>query len=156
YRNSRELPFPSDEELRTSFSRAADWVLKRREQVLNEDNAMLWLFVREAAKASGDPRLSALAEEYQSRHTDPWLWHYVFDSSDRERVARDYILLPGNFPDYNRLFIYGATCNRSVREDGDVLALLEPSACGSILAGLHQPWCRTHQLMGLRLIQRNA
>src|SRR5262249_28334837 len=142
YDNSRNTTFPPDTELRASLSRASDWVLQHRDQVLSEDNAMLWLFIREGAKVSGDQRLLDLAQTYQSRHTDGSLWHYIFDSSERQQVAGKYIDFPDGIPDYNRLFIYGATCNASLREDPAVIALLNPAACGSTLAGLRIPWCR--------------
>jgi hypothetical protein len=155
YLNSQNAAVPTDSELRLRFSRAADWVLKNREQALNEDNAMLWLFIREAGKRTGDQRLLALAAEFQARHPDTWMWRYIFDANGRERVAGLYFVFPDYFPDYNRLFIYGATCNASAREDPAVIALLSPSACGSTFTGLRLPWCRTHQLMGLRFIQQN-
>jgi hypothetical protein len=155
YDNSRDVPFPSDAELHASLSRASVWVLQHREQALSEDNPMLWLFIREGAKISGNQPLLELAQTYQSRYADDSLWHYIFDSSDLERVAGQYINFSSVIPDYNRLFIYGATCNTSAREDPAVTALLNPSACGSTLAGLKAPWCRTHQLMGLRFVQRN-
>src|SRR5690348_2071680 len=116
YDNSRNVAFPTDAELRVSLSRASAWILQHREQVLDEDNAMLWLFIREGAKASGDQRLLGLAQTYQSRHTDNSAWHYIFDSSDRQRVSGHAVAFSSAIPDYNRLFIYGATCNASARE----------------------------------------
>ena len=130
-------------------------MLAHREQLLNEDNPMLWLFVRDAARTSDDAGLLALAREYQSRHTDNSIWRYLFDPSGREQIARLAIRFPDDIPDYNRLFIYGATCNESVRWDPVVLALQSPAACDPHLAWLRNPWCRTHQLMGLRLVQKN-
>lgn len=155
YANSANVPFPSDTELRSGFARASAWVLGNRQPILNENNAMLWFFTREAGRISGERQLVALAREYQSKNTDHSLWRFIFDSSGNERLAGEYINFPDYIPDYNRLFIYGATCNTSAREDPAVLALLSPSACGSQLAGLLHPWCRTHQLMGLRFVQKN-
>src|SRR5262249_55943121 len=75
--------------------------------------------------------------------------------SERDRIATQTLRFNSSFLGYNRLFIYGATCNDSVRDDPQVVELLSPAACGSTLDGIRSPWCRTHQLMGLRLIQRN-
>jgi len=155
YSNSRSVPLPADADIRSSVSRASAWMLAHREQLLNEDNPMLWLFVRDAARTSDDAGLLALAREYQSRHTDNSIWRYLFDPSGREQIARLAIRFPDDIPDYNRLFIYGATCNESVRWDPVVLALQSPAACDPHLAWLRNPWCRTHQLMGLRLVQKN-
>jgi hypothetical protein len=155
YDNSRTVAFPSDAELSAHLARASSWVLQRRDQVLRENNPMLWLFLREAAKISADQPLLELTQAYQSKYADDPLWHFIFDSSDRGQIAGKDIYLPDTIPDYNHLFIYGATCNISLRTDPAVVALLEPSVCGSTVAGLRSPWCRTHQLMGLRFIQRN-
>lgn len=155
YDNSRDASFPDDAELRSSFARASAWILNNRAEILSEDNAMLWLFVREAGKVSADARLSELASEYQARMPDGSVWRYIFDASGREVIAGQSLFFPEYFPDYNRLFVYGSTCNATVREDPAVIALLNASACGSVLAGLRTPACRTHQLMGLRFIQNN-
>ena len=153
YRNSRDQTFPTDAEVRSSWARAAIWILSHREQVMNDDNAMLWLFVREAGRASGDERLSSLFGEYLAKQPDTSIWRYVFDPD--ERGAALLIDFPDSFPDYNRFFVYGATCNATARADPAVVALLEPSACGSTVSGLRNPWCRTHQLMGLRFVQKS-
>jgi hypothetical protein len=153
-RNSADVPFPSDSEIRTSFSRAAAWAISHRDQILNDDNAMLWFFVREASRVSADPNLSTLAQEYRSQHKDS-IWRFVFDPGGSELLQTVHLSYP-TLPDYNRLFIYGATCNNSLREDPDVVALLDRRACHTRLAGLRNAWCRTHQLMGLRFVQSNS
>ena len=114
---------------------------------------MLWYFVYEAGRVSRDERLSALVREYLARQPDTSLWRYLFNPD--ERSADMLIDFPDTFPNYNRLFIYGATCSPTARADPAVIELLEPSACGSTLAGVRYPWCRTHQLMGLRFVQKN-
>jgi len=156
YRNRVAVPFPTDSEVRSSFSRASAWILRNRERILSDDNAMLWLFVREAGRLSANTDLAALAGEYQARHKDgsTWLWQYIFDPSGSE-LLQGYDLRLTDLPDYNRLFIYGVTCNSSLREDPDVSNLLEPKACGEGLMALRSGWCRTHQLMGLRFVERN-
>jgi hypothetical protein len=154
-RNSRDVPFPTDTELRSSFSRAGAWVLSNRDSVLSENNSMLWLFVREAGRLSNDPRLASLAEQFQARYTRGTLSQLFFDASGIDRVRDMEIDLSDSWQGYQRLFVYGATCNRSMRSDPQVQALLSPSACESGHEWLRFPWCRTHQLMGLRFVQRN-
>jgi hypothetical protein len=155
YSNSRDMPMPSDAELRASFTRASAWVLGNRERLLAENNPMLWLFVRQAGNLSGEQRMLALARDYQSGHTDGSLWRFLFDPSERDRVRNAIIVLPEELPDYNHLFLYGATCNTMLREDPEVHSLFSPSACTPRLLWLRSPWCRTHQLMGLRLVQQS-
>jgi hypothetical protein len=156
YNNAAAVPFPTDSELRGSFSRAAAWIVEHRDSNLDDDSAMLWYFVREAGRLSTEPHLASLAEEYQSRHVNGtlWVWRFIFDPRGSE-LLQAYDLRLSDLPDYNRLSIYGATCNQSLREDPGVLALLDPHVCSARFIALRSPWCRTHQLMGLRFVQSN-
>jgi hypothetical protein len=153
--NSVEVPAPTDAELRSSLARAAAWVVANRDSVSRENNPMLWLFVREAGRLSNDSRLTSLASQYQAQWTGHTVSRFFFDSSGIEQMRESTILLPGDWQDYQRLFAYGATCNLPLRSDPDVIALLSPSGCGSGYVWFRYPWCRTHQLMGLRFVQRN-
>jgi hypothetical protein len=153
HENSREVSVPAADELRWRFDRAAAWVLNNRTRLLDENNPMLWLWVREAGRRSGNSRLQNLAADYQSRHTDTTPWRFIFDPYKGGR--RLLMGFPGWLPDYNRLFLYGATCDDMAREDPGVVALLSPSACDAHWLWLRSPWCRTHQLMGLRFVRKN-
>ncbi len=99
--------------------------------------------------------LTALAQEYLSAHALSWEWHAVFDSRAGELLRTRTLVAPPGYPSYQRLLIYGASCNESLRDDPEVIGLLEASACHRSLEGIRSPWCRTHQLMGLLLVQRN-
>jgi hypothetical protein len=157
--NSVDVPAPTDAELRSSLARAAAWVVANRSSLLRENNAMLWLFVREAGRLSNDSQLTSLASQYQAESTDHTVSRFFFDASGIERMRESTILLSSDWEDYQRLFVYGATCNLPLRSDPEVAALLSPSGCGTRSGGGHlwfrYPWCRTHQLMGLRFVQRN-
>jgi hypothetical protein len=153
--NALDVSFPSDAQLRSSRERAAAWILHNHAAVLNENNSMLWLFVREAARLSADEQLQSLATEYQSRSTAGTIAQYFFDSTDLSRTREASIILGNDWQGYQRLFVYGATCNVPLRTDPEVLELLSPSACDTRYAWLRSPWCRTHQLMGLRFVQKN-
>jgi len=155
YGNSTDAPFPTDAELRSSLSRASGWLFANSARLLDDNNPMLWLFVRETGRLTDDQHLLTLASEYQSKYTAGTLAQFFFDPSGSDRIRDQYLDFPDNLPDYNRLFVYGATCNVSARGDPAVLALLDPSACDRRLAWLRSPWCRTHQLMGLRFAQKN-
>jgi hypothetical protein len=155
YDNARDVPMPSEVELRAGFSRASSWLFSNKERLLEENNPMLWLFVRDAGRLSGQESMVALARDYQSRYTDRSLWHFVFDSSERNRVTYANIVLGDDLPDYNHLILYGATCNLMLRDDPMVRSLFTPTACDSGFLWLRSPWCRTHQLIGLRLAQMN-
>jgi hypothetical protein len=153
--NSVEVPAPTDAELRSSLARAAAWVVANRSSLLQNNNSMLWLMVREAGRLSNDSQLTALAREYQAQSTDHTVSRFFFDSSGIEQMHEATILLSSDWEDYQRLFVYGATCNVPLRSDPDVAALLSPSGCANGHLWFRYPWCRTHQLMGLRFVQRN-
>lgn len=155
YRNSVDASLPGEPDLREHFSRAQHWIYGNSERLLNEDNAMLWLFVRDAGRAAGDLRLLDLASEFQTRRVNGTLTQYLFDSSGSEQIASQRLTFEANLDDYKRLFVYGATCNASAREDALVQTLLSPKGCNQRLMWLRSPWCRTHQLMGLRFVQKN-
>ena len=155
YRNSQDVPPPTEAELREHLGQATGWIFANRARVSTENNAMLWLFIREAGRLSGDVQLSAMASEYQTRYTKGTLSQFFFDPSGSEQLASRRIFFTNDWGDYQRLFVYGATCNNSVREDPGVQALLTPSGCDPQLMWLRSPWCRTHQLMGLRFVLKN-
>jgi hypothetical protein len=154
--NAVDVPAPTEAELRSSLARTAAWVVANRCSLLRENNAMLWLFVREAGRLSNDSQLTSLASEYQAQSTDHTVSRFFFDSSGIERMRESTILLSSDWEDYQRLFVYGATCNLPLRTDPDVAALLgTASGCPNGHLWIRYPWCRTHQLMGLRFVQRN-
>jgi hypothetical protein len=155
YRSARDVPLPSEAELRDHFKQAAGWLFANSARVSTEDNPMLWVFVWQAARLTGDTHLLAMANDYRERYVKGTISQFFFDSSGSEQFADRSIVFHDNWVDYQRLFAYGATCNNSAREDPGVRALLTPSGCDPQLAWLRSPWCHTHQLMGLRYVQRN-
>jgi len=54
YRNSQDVRPPTEAELREHLGHAAGWIFANRARVSTENNAMLWLFIREADRLSGD------------------------------------------------------------------------------------------------------
>ena len=155
YNNSRDVPPPSEAELREHFERAAGWMFANEQRISTENNPMLWVFINEAGKLTGNARLLAMASAYQQHYTNGTLSQFFFDSSGSEKVAGERIGFPSFWADYQRLLVYGSTCNNSAREDPQVLALLATSGCDPHMTWLRSPWCHTHQLMGLRFVQKN-
>jgi hypothetical protein len=155
HENSTEVAVATPVQLRSSLNRASAWIERNRNAVLHENNPMLWLFVREAAWLANDPQLGSLAEEYQARSTNGTISRFYFDSAGIDRVRRANLALSADWQPYQRLFAYGMTCNLPLSLDPEVTAMLSPSACEAGHAWLRNPWCRTHQLMGLRFVQKN-
>ena len=69
HRNAIPARFPAQAELRERFSRAANWIVVHGDQVLSEDNPML--FVREASRLRSDPPRSRRSWR-AARATGPW------------------------------------------------------------------------------------
>lgn len=155
HENSTEVAAPSRAQLRASLDRASAWIDHNRSAVLHENNFMLWLFVREAARLADDPQLRSLADEYRAASISGTIAQFVFDSKGVEAVRGANLALSDDWQAYQRLFVYGATCNIRLRFDPEVVEMMSPSACESGHAWLRNPWCRTHQLMGLRFVQKN-
>jgi hypothetical protein len=155
HQNSAEVAPPSHAEVRASFERASAWIQHNREAVLHENNPMLWLFVREAGRLAGDQQLMALASVYQEQSTRGNLARFFFDTAGQDQMRSQPLDLSGWTDSYQRLFAYGITCNAPLRFDPQVEAMLSPAACEAGHEWLRNPWCRTHQLMGLRFVQQN-
>jgi hypothetical protein len=146
---------PSQAELRQHFERAAGWMFANESRISTENNPMLWVFITEAGKLTRNARILAMAGAYREHYVKGTINQFFFDPSGSEKIAGQRLTFLDSWADYQRLFVYGSTCNSSVREDPAVLALLSPSGCDPDLMWLRSPWCRTHQLMGLRFVQRN-
>ncbi len=155
HENSTLVAATGTPQLRASFARARAWILQNRAAVLSENNAMLWLLVREAGRLADDRQLQSLDAEYQSRSTRGTVSQFFFDSTGIDSARMAHITLGDDWEGYQRLFVYGATCNSPLRFDPEVAAMLSPVACETGRAWLRNPWCRTHQLMGLRFVQKN-
>lgn len=124
-------------------------------RISTENNPMLWVFISEAGRLTGEARMLAMAADYRERYIKGTVSRYFFDSTGSEQLLGKVLVFPASWADYQRLFVYGATCNDSVREDPQVLRLLSPAGCNPDLMWLRSPWCHTHQLMGLRFVQKN-
>ena len=155
HENSAQAPALTPAEARASFNRASAWIQRNREAVLRENNPMLWLFVREAGRLAADPELTSLAGVYQEQSTRDNLSRFFFDSSGLGQMRSRRLDLSGWDAAYQVLFAYGITCNSPLRFDPQVESMLSPAACEAGHAWLRNPWCRTHQLMGLRFVQKN-
>jgi hypothetical protein len=155
YRNNTEAVPPTAAEVHASFDAATAWIMQRRSQVLSENNAMLWLFVRQASRLAANEPLAALATRFENESARGTVNQFLFEPAIDARTRDLPIQLDDSWAAYQRLFIYGSTCNTGLSFDPQVQSELSPEACASRRGWLHDPWCRTHQLMGLRFVQRN-
>jgi hypothetical protein len=93
YRNSRDVLPPTQAELRAHLERATDWIFANSARVSNDNNPMLWLFVRDAARLTSDARLSGMVSEYQTRYVKGTLSQFFFDPGGSEQLAGRRIMV---------------------------------------------------------------
>lgn len=155
HENSTEVAAPTRAQLRASLEQASTWIDHNRSALLHENNFMLWLFVRDAARLADDAQLGSLTDEYRAASINGTIAQFAFDSTGVEAVRGANLALSDDWQAYQRLFVYGATCNIPLRFDPQVIEMMSLSACEAGHAWLRDPWCRTHQLMGLRFVQKN-
>lgn len=111
YRNSREVPPPTAAELRDHLDRATGWVFAHSAQVSAQDNAMLWLFLWQAAKLDHNSRLLDMVNNYREHDGKDNLLRFAFDSTGVEQVTRKRLVFGDRIcTQPHRGFIYWPCC----------------------------------------------
>ncbi len=151
--NNRTIDAPSQTSIREGLEKSIQWHLDHREKILQSDNAILWWMLKESADLTGDARLQSLFADYKRLQLDvnPYnVWHYYFNQNSLAPVPVDALI--HNLPDYNLLFVYGLTCNPELGGLNIVQSQLQEDFCQK--EHPISPACVTHQVMGLRFMQR--
>ncbi len=147
--NNKEVQNPDKKEYQLALARATNWMVANKETLLQDNNAILWWFISEAAKASNNTQLQNLTNEYVNRSLPPTsCWRYYF--SPYAGVPIDPTTL-FHLPPYNIFFVYGLSCNQELGQLDVIKRQLEPNFC-RWSRPLVSP-CTTHQLMGLNFMQ---
>ena len=154
--NNTEVPFPSQGEIEQSQQKAIDWIKAHESEVLDTENAVLWWMLRDSAVLSGNTYLASLYTKYYERYLAPNptnAWHHLFDQESNVWIPMFKL---DQLPDYNLLFLYGLSCDLSLRSEPQVARLLSADSCGPIhsLSYIRNPACATHQLMGIHFMQQ--
>ncbi len=113
---------------------------------------MLWWMVKESAELTKDQRLDELFAAYQKKWLDPYPtspWLHLFNPECRVPVG-DWGLR--GLPDYNVFFLYALTCDKELVEMDIIDRQKDEDFCWND----HpiSPACVTHQLMGIRFMER--
>lgn len=149
--NNRTVPQPTSDELEDSLERSILWLINNRDHVLTQNNPILFWMLKESGRHTNDERLLHLAEDYVQNLPVFSPWQYFFNPNSLAAVKPEYI---ATLPDYNILFLYGLTCDDDLANLETVQAQLEIGFCRE--NHLISPACYTHQLMGLRFMQRRS
>lgn len=150
--NNRAVPAPAQEALAASLERGIAWLDGHGDDILRDGNAMLWWMVREAARHTDDSRLSALFARYEGQYLAHGgnMWAHLFDEGSTEPIR--YMEVE-RLPYYNQYFLYALTCDKLLGAEDLIHRQNQADFCDH---GRYRfmPACVTHQLMGLRFLQR--
>ena len=152
WQNNRDTVPPSQTEIKQHFDRSVDWLDSNYSNIENTQNPILWWMIKQAGLNSNDKRLKNVFSKYKKEHLDKMpanLSTPMFDKFYRP-VVPDIALL-SNLRDYQLFIFYGLSCDSDLGSEPVIQQQMAPGFCS-----LHflQPRCITHQLVGLRFIQR--
>jgi hypothetical protein len=138
--------------IKPHFDRVVQWLDRNYSVVENIENPILWWMIGQAAQDTGDATLTRIYNTYVSQHQDnrtPDLWTPMFHEHYRPRVPD--ILMLDNMKAYQQFFVYSLSCDHDLETEPVIQAQMRPGFCD--MHFLH-PRCITHQMMGLRFMQR--
>ena len=151
--NNRNVTPASHALIEQHFIKAVAWLESNYTDVENVQNPVLWWMIKQAAEVSDNEVLKNIYSNYKKTHLDsnpPNLSTPMFDRFYRPRMP-DISLLSG-LQDYQLFFFYALSCNEDLGSEVVIQNQMQPGFC--TLHYLH-PRCITHQLMGLRFMQRH-
>ncbi len=153
WQNNRNIAAPSQAEVKQHLDRSIDWLISNYSNIEDTQNPILWWMIKQAGLKSNDPRLKNIFSKYKKEHLDKMpanLSTPMFDKFYRP-VVPDIISL-SSLRDYQVFFFYGLSCDADLGSEPVIQQQMEPGFCS-----LHylRPRCITHQLMGLRFMQRH-
>lgn len=151
--NNHTSEMPDRGQLTAHLEKAIDWVDENIDGVESANNPPLWWMLKQSAEISENPRLVY----FYKRHEDSllnkkswYIWSNMFDPDAPVDLPELHLL--SQLPSYNYLFLYGLTCDSNWRDEAEVQKQLDMEFCS--MHFLH-PRCITHQMVGIRFMQRN-
>ncbi len=153
WNNNRQVEAPSLSEIQAALASATGWMKRHEEKILNDNNPMLWWMVQQSAVLTGDPDLRALFAKYKARYLENRrdnMWRPLFAKHAWVPVRYEDI---AHLPYYNKHFIFALSCDDELGKRPEIAAQNAPDFCD---AHPLRPACVTHQLMGIRIMQRKA
>ncbi len=152
WQNNRDIPAPATAEIQQHFDRSINWLNDNYAQLKDSNNPILWWFIKQAALTSDDKTLDHLFKQYKKERIDSEpvnLSTPMFEPLYRPRIP-DISAFSG-LDAYQIFLFYGFSCDADLGSEPLIQQQLEPDFCS--LHFIH-PRCVTHQLMGLRFMQR--
>lgn len=152
WQNNRDIDPVAKEEIQLHFDRSVQWLDHNFSQLQNNQNPILWWFIKQAAQQSSDPVLGRIYHQYKAEQLDKQAANLstpLFNELYRPRIPD--ISMLSQLDDYQVFSFYSYSCDEELEKEPLIQQQLEPRFCS--LHYLH-PRCITHQLMGLRFMQR--
>lgn len=128
------------------------WLVTNYTEIENIQNPILWWMIKQAAFNSNDTNLNTIFTTYKKEHLDRQTANLstpMFDKFYRPSVPD--ITQLSSLQDYQVFFYYSLSCDDDLGSEPIIQQQMSAGFCS--LHYLH-PRCITHQLMGLRFMQR--
>ncbi len=151
WHNNRSVEPVSKAEIQQSLHAGVNWLFEHKTAILKEPNPMLWWMLQQSALVTGDPRLKELFLSYEAAylaHARNNIWRPLFYKNSWSPVRYESIR---QFPYYNKHFLYALNCDKDLEQHPEISAQNKADFCDSHPL---RPACVTHQLMGIRMLQR--
>jgi len=152
WQNNRPVQNIPQNEIKSSLHKSIEWLVKNKTNILQSTNSILWWMINESALLTKDERLLDLSDEYQLIMKTQYVnsvWNHLFDNNCN--VSVDPLRIAA-LPDYNKLFLFGLTCDEELSNLETIETQKHPNFCWK--SHPISPACVTHQLMGFRFMQR--
>ncbi len=152
WQNNRDVTPVSQAVIKQHFDLSVDWLVSNYSKVENIQNPILWWMIKQTGLKSDNESLKNIFSKYKKEHLDKMpanLSTPMFDKFYRP-VVPDIVLL-SSLRDYQIFFFYGLSCDADLGSEPVIQQQMVSGFCS-----LHylRPRCITHQLMGLRFMQR--
>lgn len=147
YDNNRDIKEPSIQEYEQSLQKAINWVEKNQNEIIKENNSILWWFLSQSAKLTKNKSLESVVNKYLDQNKDLGLWELYFNPYAYVRYDVNNLF---NLPKYNLHFIYGLTCDKELAQMDVIKEQMDANFCrwSPIFSA-----CTTHQLMGFHFMK---
>ncbi len=152
WQNNHQINPVPHAKIQQHFLRSVSWLDANYATIENIQNPILWWMIKQAALTSGNNSLNRIFETYKKNHLDanpPNLSTPMFDKFYRPRLPD--ISQFSALRDYQTFFFYALSCDKDLGSEPLIQQQLSSEYCS--MHYLH-PRCITHQLMGLRFMQR--
>lgn len=143
----------SSEEIDASYANGVRWIVDNKQAIMQQHNPPLWWMLARAIDITGDPQLLAIVVEYRRKNYQRYAqspWRYLI--YDTQAKVNGFQILTSELVDYNKHFIYGYSCNAEMENSDVIMRQNKTDFC--IKHYPISPACMTHQMMGLRFMQR--